>query len=87
VAAKSLTRDEVEQVLNEHVRPLLKADGGDIRLERVGDDGKVFVSLVGRCAGCPGSGYTMSSLVKRCLGELPKVKQVVLLPWQLAPRD
>ncbi len=87
MAAKGPTKDEVEKVLDERVRPLLRADGGDIRLERVGDDGKVFVSLVGRCAGCPGSGYTMSSLVERCLGELPKVKQVVLLPWQLPGRD
>ena len=49
---------EVEAVL-ERLRPLFKADGGDIRLVRVDDFGWVEVRLHGACHGCSASSMTL----------------------------
>lgn len=73
-------------MIEERVRPLLRADGGDLRIDRVGDDGRVYVTLVGRCAGCPGAQYTLKTLVEPAILSVKKVKRVVVLPWQLGPR-
>ncbi len=50
----------------EAIRPSLQNDGGDI--EFVSMDGvKVFVRLVGACAGCPMSQMTLKNGVERYL--------------------
>jgi Fe-S cluster biogenesis protein NfuA len=78
------TPEQVEKVLSERVRPVLKADGGNVRLERVQDDGTVVVSLTGRCAGCPGAEYTLEALLEPSLREaFPAIKQVLTVPWHL----
>ena len=41
-------REEVEKAL-EGIRPALQADGGDIELVNVGEDGIVEVRLTGAC--------------------------------------
>lgn len=43
-------REKVEEVLN-RVRPALRADGGDVELVDVTDDGVVKVRLKGACGG------------------------------------
>lgn len=79
-----VTKEQVEEVLAERVRPVLRVDGGDLRLERVQDDGTVFVCFTGRCAGCPGVEYTLSSLVEATLKDaLPNIKKVLTVPWHL----
>jgi Fe-S cluster biogenesis protein NfuA len=79
-----LSKEELEKVIEEQIRPLLRADGGDLLVEKVSNDGSVYVRFTGRCAGCPGSSFTLSSLVERCLVDsLEDVKRVVLLPWKL----
>lgn len=84
---KAPSREDVEKVIAEQVRPLLRADGGDISVDRVGDDGAVYVRFLGRCAGCPGAAFTLSQLVERCLiDEVEHVRRVVLLPWKLVSR-
>ena len=45
-------REKVEAVLDE-IRPSLQADGGDVELIDVTEDGIVKVRLKGACAGCP----------------------------------
>jgi len=61
----------------EKIRPMLQADGGDIELIDVGDDGIVKVKLVGACAGCAMSQYTLKLGVERMLKhEIPEVTQV-----------
>ena len=42
------------------IRPALQADGGDIELVSVEDDGTVKVRLKGACGGCPMSSMTMT---------------------------
>lgn len=81
---KAPSREDIDKVIAEQVRPLIRADGGDIAVERLGDDGAVYVRLLGRCAGCPGATFTLAELVERCLvDEVENVKRVVLLPWKL----
>ena len=76
--------EEVEGVLTEYVRPLLNAEGGDVRLERVGVDGTVAVCFLGRCAGCPGADITLSAMVEPfVIDKLPNVKKVVAVTWHL----
>lgn len=61
----------------EKIRPMLQADGGDIELIDVSDDGTVKVKLVGACAGCAMSQYTLKLGVERLLKhEVPEVTQV-----------
>jgi len=71
-----MLREKVENALNE-VRPSLQADGGDVELVDVTDDGVVKVKLQGACAGCPMSQMTLSQGIERHLKNiLPEVKRV-----------
>ena len=49
------------------IRPALQADGGDIRLVGIDDDGKVSVQLVGACGTCPVSTMTLKAGVERII--------------------
>jgi len=69
-------KEKVEAVL-EKVRPALQADGGDIELVDVTDDGTVKVRLKGACAGCPMSQMTLKNFVENILKKnIPEVKVV-----------
>lgn len=69
-------RDKVEAALG-RIRPGLQADGGDIELVNVTDDGVVQVRLQGACAGCPMSQMTLTNYVEQILKEMvPEVKRV-----------
>ena len=69
--------EEVKAAL-ETVRPHLQADGGDVELVEVTDDGVVKVKLVGACGHCPMSTMTLKMGIERTLQEkVPGVKEVV----------
>ncbi len=71
-----MLREKVESALDE-VRPSLQADGGNVELVDVTDDGVVKVKLQGACAGCPMSQLTLSQGIERHLKEIvPEVKKV-----------
>jgi Fe-S cluster biogenesis protein NfuA len=60
----------------EKIRPMLKADGGDVELVDV-VDGIVQVRLQGACAGCPMSQMTLKNGIERIIKqEVPEVKSV-----------
>ncbi|MDH4100634.1 MAG: NifU family protein, partial [Nitrospirota bacterium] len=59
-------KQRVQEALNT-IRPALQADGGDIALVDVTDDGIVQVRLVGACSGCPSSTYTLQMGVERAV--------------------
>ena len=62
----------------ELIRPSLQADGGDVRLVDVNEDGVVSVELQGACKGCPMSQMTLANGVERILKErVPGVTKVV----------
>ena len=52
-------KEQVQAALDK-IRPALQADGGDVELVEVADDGVVKVRLVGACAGCPMSQLTLA---------------------------
>lgn len=69
-------REKVEQVL-EKVRPSLQADGGNVELVDVTDDGIVKVKLTGACQGCPMSQMTLKMGIEQALKEsIPEIKEV-----------
>lgn len=69
--------EEVKQVL-ELIRPNLQADGGDVELVEVTEDGIVKVKLVGACGHCPMSTMTLKMGIERTLKEkVPGVKEVI----------
>ncbi|MBI4831893.1 MAG: NifU family protein, partial [Candidatus Lindowbacteria bacterium] len=59
-------KEKVQEALNE-IRPHLQADGGDIELIEVTEEGVVKVRLVGACSGCPGAQMTLQLCVERAL--------------------
>jgi Fe-S cluster biogenesis protein NfuA len=66
----------VQKVIEE-IRPNLQADGGDIELVDVTEDGTVKVKLQGACHGCPGAAMTLKMGVERLLKKsIPEVKAV-----------
>ena len=70
-------KEEVAKVLD-MVRPALQADGGDVALVDVTDDGVVSVRLTGACGSCPMSTMTLKMGIEKTLKEkIPAVKSVV----------
>lgn len=70
-------KEKVETAL-EKIRPSLQADGGNVELVEVTEDGIVKVKLVGSCSGCPMSQITLKAGIERILKEeVPGVKEVV----------
>jgi len=69
-------REAVEKALN-LIRPALQADGGNVELVNVTDDGVVSVRLTGACGSCPMSTMTLKMGVERVLKEqVPGVTSV-----------
>ncbi len=69
-------KEKIEAAL-EKIRPMLKADGGNVELVEVSDDGVVKVRLQGACSGCPMSQMTLKNGVERIIKEqVPEVKSV-----------
>ena len=69
-------KEKVEEVLGQ-IREALVADGGDLELVEITDDGIVRVKLKGACAHCPGAAMTLKFHVERILKErVPEVKEV-----------
>lgn len=61
-------KEEVLSVLD-MIRPSLIADGGDVNLVDIEEDGKVIVELTGACKGCPLSALTLANGIERILKE------------------
>ncbi len=73
-------RDKVQGVIN-LIRPAVQADGGDIELVDVSNDGVVQIRFHGACHGCPSSTMTLQHGIERNLREkVPEVTQVIPVP-------
>jgi Fe-S cluster biogenesis protein NfuA len=71
-----MLKDRVESALNK-VRPSLQADGGDVQLIDVDDQGVVKVKLTGACGGCPMSQMTLKMGIEKILKQnVPEVTRV-----------
>ena len=71
-----MLRDQIEDALAK-VRPALQADGGDVQLIDVDDEGVVTVKLTGACGGCPMSQMTLKMGIEKALKQsIPEVNRV-----------
>jgi Fe-S cluster biogenesis protein NfuA len=72
----NVLEEKVEKALMS-VRPYLQADGGNLELVDVNDEGVVSVRLVGACRGCPGARMTLQMGVERLLKQqVPEITGV-----------
>ena len=72
-----VNKEDVLAVL-ELIRPSLQADGGDVELVDIDEDGVVSVELQGACKGCPMSQITLANGVERILKDrIPGITSVV----------
>ena len=74
--ADSAAVRQIKQVLETHVRPAVAQDGGDIVFARF-QDGVVWLTMRGACAGCPASLVTLKQGVEHLLQHyVPAVQEV-----------
>ena len=70
-------RERVQEVLD-LIRPSVQADGGDIELVDVEQDGTVSIRFHGACHGCPSSTMTLHMGIERNLRDhIPEVTRVI----------
>ncbi len=70
-------KEKVQTLIND-IRPKLQADGGDIELIDVSENGIVKVKLLGACGGCPMAQMTLKMGVERYLkSKMPEISKVV----------
>jgi Fe-S cluster biogenesis protein NfuA len=73
---ENMLKEKVEKALQE-IRPHLQADGGDVELVDVTDEGIVKVKLTGACGCCPMSTYTLKLGIEQKLKQaIPEIKKV-----------
>ena len=71
-----MLKDQIEDALNK-VRPSLQADGGDVELVDVDEEGVVKVRLTGACGGCPMSQMTLKMGIEKILKQnVPQINSV-----------
>ncbi|MCI5689616.1 MAG: NifU family protein [Clostridiales bacterium] len=74
-----MTNQRLEELLDQLVRPALRAHGGDVALLDM-TDGVLHLRMLGQCAGCPGAAMTNETLIEgQLLPLLPELKQVRLV--------
>ena len=71
--------EELEAVLDQYVRPLLRTHGGDMEVVSL-EDGVLRFKLKGKCSGCPAADLTTEELIQgEVLERCPSIRQVVLV--------
>lgn len=67
---------KVEEALNT-IRPYLEADGGNIEVVELSEDGVLKLQFIGNCAGCTLSSMTFRAGVEEAVRRLvPEIKTV-----------
>ena len=56
----------IEAVLEEDIRPMLAADGGDVEIIDIKEN-LIYVDLTGACATCPGASGTIQHVIEKKL--------------------
>ena len=60
---------DVEQAVEQHIRPILEADGGNIEIVDIKDN-LIYCRLMGACAGCAGAATTLKLMVEKTLKDV-----------------
>ena len=72
-----LTVENVEEIIDEYIRPGVAADGGDIQLVKI-EDNDVYVKLTGACQSCSSAIMTMKMGVEALLREeFPSMRELI----------
>lgn len=70
---------KVEDAL-QSIRPYLEADGGDVKILNIDDEGIVKLELLGACGSCPMSTMTLKAgveeAIKRAVPEITGVEAI-----------
>ena len=70
-------REQVIQVIG-RLRPVIQADGGDLELLDISDDGIVTLRVKGSCTGCGSAAATLRNGIERWIRDkVPGVREVV----------
>jgi len=70
-------KEKVQKAIDT-IRPSLQADGGDVELVDVSEDGIVKVRLTGACHGCPMAQMTLKMGIEKMIkSQIPDIKEVV----------
>jgi len=65
----------IEAVLDDEVRPNLRADGGEVEVVGIDEDNIVQVRMVGACQGCPSSTITLTMGIEAALkARIPEIR-------------
>ncbi|MFT5779277.1 MAG: Fe-S cluster biogenesis protein NfuA [Crocinitomicaceae bacterium] len=79
----SIDKESVEKKIlssMEQLRPFLVADGGDMELVEIRDDGTVVVRLLGSCSDCSMSQMTLKAGLEEAVKRVaPEVTSVIAL--------
>ncbi len=74
-------RDRIEAVLDQHIRPGLHADGGDVEVVGIDDDKIVQVRMQGACQGCPSSTMILTMGIEATLkAHIPEIRFLEAVP-------
>lgn len=89
-ADQSSLRQEIEQILEEQIRPVLKKHNGDIRISSLKKN-ILSVRLLGQCTRCASAALTFDHLVRETiLAAVPTLRDVILddsVPDDMARED
>ena len=68
--------DQVEKAL-ENIRPYLEADGGNVQVLEITEEGVVKLELLGACGSCPMSAMTFKAGIEEAIKrEVPQIKAI-----------
>ncbi|WP_448529571.1 NifU family protein [Raineya sp.] len=68
--------EKVEKALNQ-IRPYLEADGGNVRILEITDEGVLKLEFVGSCGNCPMSEMTFKAGIEATIRqEVPEIKAI-----------
>ncbi len=71
----------IESVLDEEVRPGLRADGGDVEVVGIDEDRIVQVRMKGACEGCTSSMMTLTFGIEAALkARIPEIRFLEAVP-------
>lgn len=74
-----LLQQDIEAVLDERVRPLLRAHNGDVELTAIEEGRVVRLRLLGACAACMGAEQTVNDVIATSILEVcPAVGEIVV---------
>jgi len=80
----SASRDALVRVVRDLLAPLIRADGGEVYIVRVDDDG-IALHLAGRYAGCPGNTVARRRVIEPALRAVSPSAEVVITSGVLVP--